>query len=85
MQTSLPPRNHLSVMEPRLLSLELEQWSTRPVGHITDESGATTEFDGWVSLAAALERICGGGDHEAAASDLFKLRQSRQSDGGLRD
>jgi hypothetical protein len=52
------------VSAPRLLSLQIEQWSTRPVGHITDESGHTTDFDGWLSLAAALEHVCRDADHQ---------------------
>jgi hypothetical protein len=52
------------VSESRLLSLALEQWSTRPVGNITDDSGRTINFDGWLSLATALEHMCGGAEHE---------------------
>jgi hypothetical protein len=54
------------VSAPRLLSLELQQWSTRPVGQITDERGHTIDFDGWLSLAAALERIWGAAEQELA-------------------
>jgi hypothetical protein len=43
----------------RVLSLELEQWSARPVGHISDRAGHTVAFDGWVAFAAALEKLCG--------------------------
>jgi hypothetical protein len=42
----------------RLLQIELEQWTTRPVGRLSDESGHEFDFDGWVSLAAALECAC---------------------------
>jgi hypothetical protein len=42
----------------RVLSIELEQWSTHPIGRITDERGRTVSFDGWVSLSAALEDAC---------------------------
>jgi hypothetical protein len=53
----------------RLLQIELEQWATRPVGRLSDESGHEFEFDGWVSLAAALESICrrGAGRDEMVA------------------
>lgn len=51
----------------RTLSLELHQWSIRPVGQITDESGHTTHFDSWLTLAAALDEICRDGPAEPPA------------------
>ena len=43
----------------RVLTIALEEWSARPVGHLVDEAGGKVEFDGWLSLATALEAICG--------------------------
>jgi hypothetical protein len=56
--------NVLAVTTTRRLSIELEHWSTRPIGHLSDEAGRTVGFDGWVSLAAALESICEPEAHE---------------------
>jgi hypothetical protein len=67
------PANIRNVSAARSLSLELADWSTRPVGHITDESGHRISFDGWLSLATALERICGDAE-EPVRSDDSDLR-----------
>lgn len=41
----------------RRFALEFDASSQRPVGRITDADGHTVEFDGWIGLAAAIERV----------------------------
>ncbi len=63
MRTSLDRASFHIVTAARVLSLELEQWQARPVGHISDQAGHTVSFDGWVALSprsrgfAAVRRI----------------------------
>jgi hypothetical protein len=59
MRTRLDRASFHIVTAARVLSLELEQWQARPVGHISDQAGHTVSFDGWVAFVAALERLCG--------------------------